>query len=124
MATDVHSAVGLLTAGDLTTYDVRSCTRAESADNKAYVSSQTAGKTFRKPGNRDATWEISLYCKSGDKDMPAALKADQIINIQIPTGANTERMIIDSSSLEVNIESGDLLGISLSCSAVDAVSYP
>ena len=38
----VHSAVGLATAGGLTTYDVRSCTRGQAADNKAQ-----AGRTPR-----------------------------------------------------------------------------
>ncbi len=124
MASSVQTTVGLLTAGDLVSYDVRSCTRNKASDNKSYVSSKTEGRTFRVAGNLDATWEISLYTKSGELDIPDVLETGKTITIQIPAGASSEAMIIDSSSLEVDIESGELIGISLSCSAVSASSYP
>ena len=124
MASSVHSCVGLLTAGDLVAYDVRTFTRGKSSDNKAYVSSKTGGKTFRVAGNVDATAEVSLYARSGELDIPAALETGKTITVQVPAGASTEKMIIDSSSMEVNIEGGELLGISLSLSAVDDASYP
>ncbi len=120
----VQTSVGLVTLGDLVLYDVRSCTRGKASDNKSYVSSLTDGRTFRVPGNLDATWEISLYAKTGEYDIPDELETGKTISVQIPSGASVEEMIIDSSNLEVDIESGELLGISLSCSAVNATSYP
>jgi len=124
MASSVYSAVGLATAEDLSTYDVRTCSRPQSADNKAYVSSQTAGRTFRKAGNLDRSWEISLYAKAAMRDIPAVLQAGKRLKIQIPTGAKSEELIIDSSTLEVDIEAGELLAISISGSAIDDASYP
>jgi len=121
--TDTYSAVGITTTGDLSTYDVRSCTKGKAADNKSFVSSLTAGKTHRVEGNLDATWELSLYAKDGESEIPAALRPGQIISVQLVADSQTYTMIIDSSSLEVNVESGDLVGISLSCSADSATSY-
>ena len=119
---DVQSCVGMVTAGNLSTYDVRVITKGRSADNKAYVSSKTAGKNFRVAGNADATWEISLYAKANMEHIPAVLQPGQQISITAPS-APAEVMIIDSASLEVDIEAGELVGISLSCSAVAATSY-
>ncbi len=121
--TDTYSAVGLTTTGDLSTYDVRTYTKGKAADNKSFVSSQTAGKTHRVPGNLDATWEISLYAKDDESEVPAAFRPGQIISVQFVDDTQTYTMIIDSSSLEIDVESGDLVGISLSCSADSATSY-
>lgn len=123
MASDTYSAVGLTTLGDLSTYDVRSCTKGKAADNKSFVSSQTAGKTHRIPGNLDATWEISLYAKDDESEVPAALRPGQVFSIQLVNDTQAYTMIVDSSSLEVDIESGDLVGISISASADSATSY-
>ncbi len=123
MATDVYSAVGLVTTGDLSTYDVRTYTKGKAADNKSYVSSQTGGKTHRVEGNLDATWEISLYAKDGVSEVPAAFRPGQIISVQFQHDTQTYTMIIGSSSLEIDVEAGELVGISLSCSADSGTSY-
>ncbi len=123
MASSVHPAVGMTTTGDLSTYDVRTCTKGKASDNKAYVSSQTAGKTQRAAGNLDATWELSLYSKADISEVPAALRPGQIISVQLEHDTQAYTMIIDSSSLEVDIEAGELVGISLSCSADSSTSY-
>ena len=123
MASSVHSAVGMVTLGDLSTFDVRTCTKGKAADNKAYVSSQTAGKTHRVEGNLDATWELSLYSKDTITEVPAALRPGQEISVQLEHDSQAYTMIVDSSSLEVDIEAGELVGLSVSCSAVDAASY-
>lgn len=123
MASDTYSPVGLVTTGDLATYDVRSSSPGKAADNKAFVSSQTGGKTHRVAGNLDATWTLSLYAKDEESEMPSALRAGQTISVQLEHDTQAYTMIIDSSDLEVNIESGDLVGISLSCSADSATSY-
>lgn len=122
----VQSAVGMtigFSAAGATTYDVRTITKSNVADNKSYVSSLTSGKTLRVPGNLDATWEISLYCSSGLYEIPDELRAGQIVKLKTPAGGSDVDMIVDSSSLEIDIEAGELLGISLSCSAVNAASY-
>ena len=123
MASDTYSAVGLVTTGDLSTYDVRTNTKGKAADNKSFVSSQTGGKTHRVEGNLDATWEISLYAKGDESEVPAALRPGQIISVQMQHDTQAYTMIIDSSSLEIDIEAGDLVGISLSCSADSGTSY-
>ncbi len=123
MATDVFSAVGMTTTGDLSTYDVKSCTPGKAADNQAYVSSQTDGKTHRVPGNLDATWEISLDAKGDESEVPAAFRPGQVISVQLEHDTQAYTMIVDSASLEVDIASGTLVGISLSCSADSATSY-
>lgn len=123
MASDTYSAVGLVTLGDLSSYDVRTCNKGKAADNKSFVSSQTGGKTHRVPGNLDATWEISLYAKDDQSEVPSALRPGQIISVQLKDDSQTYTMIIDSSSLEVDIEAGELVGISLSCSADSGTSY-
>jgi len=124
MASSVQSAVGLTTSQDLTTYDVRTITKRKSAANTAYVSSLTDGKTFRKAGNQDAGWDISIFSKATETEIPAALRAGQEITVQLSTDGASKKMIIDESTCEVNIETGDLVGISISASAVDANSYP
>ena len=123
MASDVYPAVGLTTLGDLSTYDVRTYTKGKAADNQSYVSSQTDGKTFRKPGNLDATWEISLYAHDDTSEIPAGLRPGQIISVQFVNDTQAYTMMIDSSSLEIDVEAGTLVGISLSCSADSATSY-
>lgn len=120
----VQTCVAMTTSGDLTSYEVRTITKNKTADNKAYVSSLTQGKTLRVAGNEDASWEISLYGKSGESEIPDALKAGQEITIQTSIDGSSKTMLIDSSSLEVDIEAGEIIGISLSCSAVAlATSY-
>ena len=123
MPTDVFPSVGLTTLQDLSTYDVRTVSKGKTADNQSYVSSQTTGKTFRVPGNLDATWEISLYAHDNESEIPAAMRPGQSIDVQLVNDSQLYTMIIDSSSLEVDIETGSLVGISLSCSAVSAASY-
>ena len=123
MASDTYSAVGLVTTGDLSGYDVRTYTKGKAADNKSFVSSQTGGKTHRVPGNLDATWEISVYAKNTESEVPSALRPGQIISVQFQHDSQTYTMIIDSSSLEIDIEDGGLVGISLSCSADSGTSY-
>lgn len=120
----VHSAVGLTTTGDLSTYEVRTVSKGKTADNKAYVSSKSGGKTKRVAGNLDATWDISLYSKTNITEVPGALRPGQIIAVQLNNDAQDYNMIIDSSTLDVDIEAGELVGISLTCSAVDGDSYP
>lgn len=121
--TNTYSPVGLTTTGDLTTYDMRSISPGKTADNKAYVSSKTAGKTHRVPGNLDATWAISLYAKDEESEIPATLRAGQVISVQLQHDTQTYTMIIDDSNNEINVETGDLVGISLVCSADSATSY-
>lgn len=123
MASDVYSAVGLVTTGDLSTYDVRTCNKGKAADNKSYVSSQTGGKTFSVEGNLSATWELSLYAHDGESEVPAAFRPGQVISIQLEHDAQPYTMRVDSSSVEIDVESGDLVGISLSCQADSSTSY-
>jgi len=120
----VESAVGMITSGDLATYEVRTVTKRETADNKAYVSSQTAGKTHRVAGNEDAGRDITIYAPNGTTEVPAALRAGQTISVQLEHDSQAYNMIIDSAELLVDIEAGELVAISLGCSAVDANSYP
>ncbi len=123
MASDTFSAVGMVTLGDLSTYDVRTCNKGKAADNKAFVSSQTGGKTHRVEGNLDATWELSLYAKGDESEIPATLRPGQVISIQLEHDTQAYTMIIDSSSLDVDVEAGELVSISLSCSADSGTSY-
>ena len=113
----------LTTTGDLSTYDVRTITANETADNQSYVSSLTGGNTYRVIGNMDKTWDISLYLANGTYEIPAALTPGQTITCTLPTGGTSQLMMIDSAALEVDIESGALLGLSLTCSATTAASY-
>lgn len=122
----VQSAVGMtigLGVAGAATYDVLTITKGDAADNKSYVSSLTGGKTLRVPGNLDATWEISLKAPSGIYEVPDELRSGQIVQLKTPLGGSAVHMIVDSSSLEIDVEAGELLGISLSCSAVNANSY-
>lgn len=122
----VESAVGMtigLGVAGAATYDVRTITKNDVADNKAYVSSLTGGETFRVAGNLDATWAISLYAPSGIVEVPDELRAGQIVQLKTPLGGGAVSMIVDDSSLEIDIEAGELHGISLSTSAVNANSY-
>lgn len=121
----VHSSVGLaVTAGDLSTFEVRVVTKHKTADNKAYVSSKTEGKTKRVAGNEDATWDISLYSKTNITEVPTDLQPGKTIALKLTNDAQSYNMIVDSSDLEVDIEAGELVGIALTCSAVDGDSYP
>ena len=123
MASDTYSAVGLVTLGDFATYDVRTCNKGKAADNQSFVSSQTAGKTHRIPGNLDATWEISVYAKDDESEIPSAFRPGQVFSMQLENDSQVYTMIVDSSTLEVDVESGSLVGFSLSCSADSATSY-
>ena len=120
----VESAVGMVTSGDLSTYEVRTVTKRKTADNQSYVSSLTAGKTHREAGNEDATWDITLYAPASTTEVPAALRPGQEISVQLEHDSQAYTMVVDSSELLVDIEAGALVAISLTCSAVDANSYP
>lgn len=119
----VESSVGKTTAADLTTYEVRTIDKGQTSDSKTYVSSKTGGKTYREPGNLDRTWEISLYAPDGITEVPAALKAGQIITVQVTGDVAGKRMLINDAHLVVDIEGGELIAIALSCAAVDGDSY-
>lgn len=123
----VQSAVGMvigLGVDAAETYDVRSITKSRVADNQAYVSSKTGGKTFRVDGNLDATWEISLFALSGMEHIPSELQPGQRIKVKCPVADGvTEEMLVDSATLEVDVGAAAVIGISLSCSAVDGSSY-
>ncbi len=123
MASDTYTAVGLVTLGDLSTYDVRTTNKGKAADNQAFVSSQTGGKTHRVAGNLDATWEISIYAKDGESEVPAAFRPGQVFSMQLNDDTQAYTMMVDSSSLDVDIEAGGLVGFALSCSADSASSY-
>lgn len=123
MASDTYSPVGLVTLGDFSTYDVRTASKGKAADNQSFVSSQTGGKTHRMEGNLDATWEISVYAKDGESEIPAAFRPGQIISVQLEHDTQAYTMIIDSSTLDVDVEAGTLVGFALSCSADSGSSY-
>lgn len=110
-------------SGDLTTYDVRTCTKRVTSDNKAYASSLTAGKTHREPGNLDAGWDISLYAPPSITEVPVALMPGETISVELQHDGKAYDMIVDDATLEVNIETAEIVGISLTCSAIDAGSY-
>ncbi len=112
----MKKVIGTVTLKDSSTYDVRTCTKGQVVDSKPYASSKTGSKVYRVPGNITETWEISLYAKGDESDVPAGLRCGQIISTQLENGPQS-RMVINSSSMEVGDELGELLGISLSCSA-------
>jgi len=109
---NAKSAKGLVTSEDLSAYHVRSYSRRATSDNQSFVSTQTDGKTHRVPGNRDAGFDISLFADEGNT-----------ITVKLENEDSSHTMIVDEASLEVNVETGELIGISLTCSAVDADSY-
>lgn len=119
----VQSSKGLLTTGDLSTYDVRSITADDSADNQEYVSSQTAGRVFNEPGNLNKAWNVTLYAKAGTYECPAALKPGELITCAIPTGATSRQMLISTSSVETDIATGALIAIALTLVPYQAASY-
>lgn len=119
----MKKVIGKITLKDLSTYDVRTCTKGKAADNKSFVSSQTAGKTHRVPGNLDATWELFLNTKNNETEIPTILDPGQIIKLQLEKDIRAYTMIIDSSSLEIHAEADEQAGILLSCSADSTNSY-
>ncbi len=106
--------MGTATINDSVTYDVRTCAKNEEADNKDSVTSQTAGKTHREPGNLDAAWNLTLYKKAG----LAKPAAGQTIKLQLKADTRPYTMIVDAveSSTEYDY-------IALHCSANCAESY-
>ena len=121
--TAVKMTVGCGVVG-AATYDVLTIMKTGTSGNVSYVSSLTDGKTFRAPGNLDATWEITLKAPNGTYEVPAELRAGQIIVLKTPSGSGDAlTMIVDTAALEIDIEAGELLGISLSCSANAVSSY-
>ena len=119
----VQSSKGLLTAGDLSTYDVRSITANDSADNQEYVSSQTLGHTYNEPGNENKSWSISLFAKAATYECPAVLKPGQLITCTLPTGGTSRQMLISNCDVETDIATGSLIGIALTCVPYQAASY-
>jgi len=120
---NAKSAKGLVTSEDLSAYHVRSYSRRATSDNQSFVSTQTDGKTHRVPGNRDAGFDISLFADDTNDDVPKALREGNTITVKLENEDSSHTMIVDEASLEVNVETGELIGISLTCSAVDADSY-
>lgn len=119
----VGTAKAMTVSGDLAAYDVRTCTKRVTSDNKAFVSSLTGGKTHREPGNLDAGWDISLYAPVGVTEVPVALMPGATISVELEHDNQAYDMIVDDATLEVDIESAEIVGISLTCSAIDAGSY-
>ena len=119
----VQSSKGLATTGDLSTYDVKSITAADSADNQEYVSSKTGGNTYNEPGNLNKSWNISLYAAAGTYECPAGLKAGQLITCTLPTGGTSRQMLISTSDVVTDIASGALISIDMTCVPYQAASY-
>ena len=120
---DAKSAKGLVTSEDLSTYHVKSYSKRGTSNNQSFVSTQTGGKTHRVPGNRDVGWDISLFADKTSDDVPVALREGNEITVKLENEDSSHTMIVDEASLEVNVETGELIGISLTCSAVDDSSY-
>ncbi len=108
-------------------YDIRSWSLSRVADNQAYVSSQTTGRTYRVKGNRDMSMNISLFAPDGDIDLGAGIEEGETVEVIATTNgiaSFTGNVIIDSMEIVVNVETGENIGIDLVCSGVDANSYP
>ena len=119
----VQTCVGMTVGGSLAAWDVKTITRGKTVGDVAYVSSLTAGRTFRVPGNQDRTWEITLLAKTGEYEIPAALSPGVNITLQTPAAGLSEKMLVQSASLEIDIATDSVIGFSLSCAAVDVDSY-
>ncbi len=118
---------GTLSIEAQTTYDIRSWSLSKVADNQAFVSSQTAGKTHRVKGNIDMSMNISLFAPDGAIELGAGIEIGEEVDIIATTdGVNsfTGPIIIDSMEIVVNIEAGENIGIDIVGSGVSALSYP
>lgn len=127
MGSPISGNGGTLTIASQTEYDIRSWSLSKVADNQAYVSSQTIGKTHRVKGNRDMSMNISLFAPDGDIDLGAGIEEGETVEIIATTNGITTftgDVIIDSIEIVVNIETGENIGIDLVCSGVNADSYP
>ena len=127
MSAPISGNGGTVSVAAVTTYDIRSWSLSRSADNQAYVSSQTSGKTYRIKGNRDMTMHISLYAPDGDIDLAVGIEEGETIAVVATTDGSTSwsgNVIIDNMELVVNVETGENIGIELDCSGVDTDSYP
>jgi hypothetical protein len=110
--------------------NVRKVTLSMSADNKTFVNSSTAGETGAVSGNIDAEVSISVHTV----DFSALPTLNTVKSVQVFVNATefwqVDWMIFDEASdLEVNPESGDIVGATLTAklagvqtiSAVDTI---
>ena len=118
---------GTLSIHGQSTYDIRSWSLSRTADNQAFVSSQTAGATYRVKGNRDMTMNLSLYSPDGDIDLASGIEEGETVTIIGTTDGVktfTGDIIIDSMEIVVNVETGENIGIDIVGSGVSSSSYP
>ena len=101
---------------------VRGWTFSDSSDNKAFVSSATAGQTRRVKANQDWTASVTIFFEDG-KPPPNVAKGD-IGELELETaqasgvgGKYAGQGIVASVEPEVDVEGGELIGATINFEA-------
>ena len=107
---------------------VRTWTLNDVSDNKAYVSSETAGQTRRVKGNQDWTASVTVYFDEGTPTVNAVkgqIAALELFNAQGSGvgGKFTGQGIVESVNPESDIEGGELVGATINFEADGAMVY-
>ena len=117
MTAPISAKAGALSIDTAVVSDVRNIRFEQRSDNKEYRSSSTAGFTKRIAGHKDYSLSFDVYAADGaivfSKD-----EGDNIAVIATAVAGKTltGNFIIDRISGIVDIEGGDLVGLSVECS--------
>ena len=123
MAGPASGSGGTITKDSVVVADIRKYSVSRKSDNKPYVSSSTAGQTKRLEGNKDWEATVDLYVQDGDI---ASIDLEEGDKIEIVFGSGaytlTGNGIVDSVDVDVDVETADPIGASVSISADGALA--
>ena len=110
----ISGNAGNVTANGNDIVDVRTFSINRSCELKPYNSSDTAKQTNRVAGNKDWTASISCYADGGSFN-PGFEEGDSIafVGVSVSGKTVTGTLLIESIEEEVDIEGGELVGISI-----------
>ena len=80
---------------------------------KTYATNQTKGKIGRRPGNQDITGSFTIYTATGDIAMLPGQIAPLLLYCDATDHWTITNAIIISTELVVNMESGDIEGVTV-----------
>lgn len=128
MAKPITGNDGKATFSGTDILQVRGWTLSDSSDNKAFVSSATAGQTRRVKANQDWTASVTVFFDDGSP--PTNVAKGDIAELELFTaqgagvgGKYVGEGIVESIEPETDVEGGELIGATINFAADGAMVF-
>lgn len=123
MAAPISAKTGTIKHSGAPLTNVRNISLTETSDNKAFATNDTGGIMDRIAGHKDFSGTCELYADGGSFTPPQSLAVGGVFTMAAlsMTGKQISAVaIIDSIEHSIDIESGDLVGLTLAYSGKGA----